>query len=70
MNTSQIVTEIKRLPLQERIMIMELIRKNIRLETQSKGLAAGAEALLAHYENDEELTAFTALDSEDYHETR
>lgn len=63
MTNTQIVQEINRLPLPEKIYIVELVLKSIRHETEkSPSLAEGAKALLWDYENDEELTAFTALD--------
>jgi hypothetical protein len=71
MNTTEIVTEINRLPLSEKIFVVELVLKNIRRETQkNQSLSEGAKALLADYENDKELTAFTALDYEDFYEAK
>ena len=71
MANTQIVNEISRLPLPEKIYIVELVLKNIRHETEkTPGLAEGAKVLLQDYENDHELTAFTALDGESFYESR
>jgi hypothetical protein len=71
MTNTQIVNEISRLPLTEKIYIVELVLKNIRHETEkTPSLAEGAKALQHDYENDYELTAFTALDGEKFYESR
>lgn len=71
MNSTEIVNEINRLPLAEKIYVVELVIKNIRKETENRrSLLEGAETLLADYETDAELTAFTALDYEDFYEAR
>jgi hypothetical protein len=41
-----------------------------RLTPMSERLAIAAKYLLADYENDQELTSFTALDGEPFHEER
>ena len=71
----QIIDAIKQLTLAEKLHIIELIFRDIRTETlkieqvelQRK---AAAELLLSDYQSDKELTAFTALDREDFHETK
>ncbi len=71
MTNTKIVEEINRLPLSEKIYIIEIVLKNIRQETeQTPSLAEGAKALLQDYENDRDLTAFTALDGENLYESR
>ncbi len=71
MTNTQIVKEINRLPLSEKIYIVELVLKNIRQESKkTPTLAEGAQALLNDYKNDAELTAFSALDGEDFYESR
>ncbi|MEM8525375.1 MAG: hypothetical protein AAGG68_12115 [Bacteroidota bacterium] len=54
--------------------IIKQISKEIREETAPKdekkmSVKEAAQLLLADYENDEELTAFTVLDEEDFYET-
>lgn len=71
MTNTKIVEEINRLPLAEQIFIVEIVLKNIRLKNENTpSLAEGARALLHDYENDKELTAFTALDGEDFYESQ
>jgi hypothetical protein len=71
----QILDAIKRLPLSEKFFIIELIFRDIREETANKGTAEderrkAAELLLADYQGGEELTVFTVLDKEDFHEAK
>jgi hypothetical protein len=50
--------------------LSDLVREMLRLqleERRKRGLTMAAEALLADYRDDPELTAFTALDAEDVH---
>lgn len=71
MNATEIVTEINRLPLTEKIFVVELVLKNIRRESQqNQSLSDGAKALLEDYENDKELTVFTALDYQNFYEAK
>ena len=71
MKTVEIVHEINKLNLNEKMLVIELVLKNIRLESDNKlSLAESASAMLSDYENDRELTAFTALDKEDFYEAQ
>ena len=71
METAVIIKEIIRLPIKERFIIIEDTLKSIQEETTpEKTLAEGAKALLADYLEDDELTAFTALDIESFYETK
>jgi hypothetical protein len=72
MNTAQIITQINHLSLAEKLFIMEAILQSIRKETDPKpsGLEEAAALLLKDYREDKGLTAFTALDGEDFHETK
>lgn len=47
-------------------LVREMLDEQIEQHQKSK-LAAAAQALLADYESDDELTAFTALDGKDLH---
>jgi predicted DNA-binding protein len=63
----QILTEIAS---QEKRSLSEIIREMIDKQVaarQQKALAAAAQALLADYQTDSELTAFQALNGEDFH---
>ena len=82
MTYAEILQEIKKLTLSERLAVMEaalqLLREELQqheqlLSTREKTqqqLAAAAQALCSDYTSDSELTSFTALDSEDFYETR
>ncbi len=72
-----ILREMKQRPIEERLAILEAaihdLRESLRLEKRRANwdsmrvrLAESAEKALPYYESDEELTAFTALDSEDF----
>ncbi len=55
---------------QEKRSISDLVREMIEnqlKERQKQALSAAAQALLEDYQNDTELTSFTALDGEDFH---
>lgn len=72
--TLQIIDEIKLLPLEEKLYIIELIFRDIRNGTTKRNIEEeekrreAAEILLADYQNDEGLISFTALDKEDFYE--
>lgn len=74
----RILDELSRLPIPEQLTIIETALLRIREELQQAGrpsvladrrqqLARAAEALLPDYIEDAELTAFTALDGEDFY---
>lgn len=63
----KILTEIAR---QERRSLSDVLREMVdkQLAERQRGrLAAAAQALLADYQTDPELTAFQALDGDDFH---
>ena len=75
----EILDELKKLSLSDRLTIIESAVRHIRDDLQRDGqapepdtrkqqLAIGAEALLADYSSDRELTAFTVLDGEDFYD--
>jgi hypothetical protein len=70
MGTSEIITEINKLPVSQRLTLIELTIKNIREEEKKQRLSAAAEKLYDDYANDLELTAFTILDHEDFYEAK
>ena len=78
MTKTEILTELKRLPASEQLLIVESLANELRQlretgpsnQTVDSDLAVAAEALLSDYKSDPELTAFTALDGEPLHETR
>ena len=82
MTQRDILEELTKLTITERLAIVETLLQRMRADLQStaqasteqtKGqeqLAAAAAELLPIYEAGGELTAFTALDSEDFHAER
>jgi len=77
MTNTEILEQLKSLPAAERLRIVESTVHGLREDLERLGaqtgeetnarLARAAEALLADYSKDRELTAFTALDGEAFH---
>lgn len=75
MGILQIMNIVRELPLREKIHIIELIFKEIKEETvnsqnEEEKRRKAAQLLLSDYQNDQELTAFSALDKEDFYEPK
>jgi hypothetical protein len=70
MGPLEILKEIKRLPVDKRLIIVEQTLKSIREAENRKQLETAAETLYADYATDKELTSLTALDFEDFYEAR
>jgi hypothetical protein len=70
MRTSEIIKEIKRLPVQERILVIEKTVHSLRILKDSGQMKKAAERLYSDYNSDKELTSFTNLDFEEFYETR
>ncbi len=70
MEAVKIINEIQRLPIVQRIYIVEKTMSLLRKQEESNSMSIAAEALLNDYTADKELTAFTNLDFEDFYETR
>jgi len=69
MTTANIIRELDRLPLTDKLFVIEQTLKSIRTEKE-KSLKAAVESLYDDYKTDKELTAFTMLDKEPFYETR
>jgi len=69
MEASEIINQINRLPLSQQMLIAERIIHSIR-QINQPSLETAAELLYADYMTDEDLTAFTRLDCEDFYEAR
>lgn len=69
MTTENLIRELDKLPLTEKLLVIERTLKSIRTERQ-KSLKAAVDGLYDDYKNDKELTVFTQLDSEPFYETR
>jgi hypothetical protein len=71
MTAVQIVNEINKLSLTDRILILENALKTIRQEAKRKSsMKNAAKLLLDDYLSDKELTAFSSLDFENFYETK
>lgn len=77
MTSSQILNEISKLPADERLRVAEAILQEVRndlqrkndkshLEAEQERMQSAAKALSKEYSEDRELTAFLALDGEDF----
>ena len=69
MSTREILQSIRQLPFNERISIIEKALKTLH-ESKDTQLEKAANALMADYKTDKELTAFTAIDFENFYEAR
>lgn len=70
MNTEEIINEIKKLSVKEKLQIIENTAKTIQADDEKVQMEKAADQLYADYKNDAELTAFSDLDFEDFYETR
>ncbi len=70
MKTSEIIKEIKRLPIAKRIYVVEKTIHSIRNYEDKNLIKKAADALYSDYTTDTELTAFTVLDMESFYETK
>lgn len=73
MSTVQLHDEITKLSLSEKRSLSAWLLRDLQQTPHTEpttSLADAAARMLADYTNDAELTAFTALDSEDFHEAR
>jgi hypothetical protein len=63
MTATQIISEINKLPMSERISIIENMLKNLRFLSKKRlDMKKASKLLLNDYLNDKELTAFSSLD--------
>ncbi len=69
MTTANIIDELDRLPLTDKLFVIEHTLKLIKTEKE-KSMETAVESLYDDYKTDKELTAFTALDPELFYETR
>ena len=70
MSTQEILSEINRLPLQDRLFIIEKTLEVIRANELDQQLSVATDAMKTEYRSNKELTAFTSLDLEDFYEAR
>ena len=70
MSTQEIINELNKLPLQDRLLIIEKTLEIIRSTELDQQLSNAAETMSSEYKSNKELTAFTTLDLEDFYEAR
>lgn len=70
METIQILQEIQRLSLDKKFHIVEETLKAIKHDETSNQMDLAVKLLYDDYASDRELTAFTALDFEDFYEAK
>lgn len=69
MTTTNIIQELERLPLTEKLFVIERTLKSIRIEKE-RSMKIAVDSLYEDYVTDKELTIFTKLDKEPFYETR
>lgn len=70
MGTIDILKEINKLPLSERLYILEKTIQSLKGNEEQNQMMIASEALAEEYKTNKELTAFTNLDIEDFYETK
>ena len=70
MATKELLAEINKLSVDERILLIEDTLRSIRVATQNNRISEAVEMLGNDYKNDKELTAFRSLDTDEFYEAR
>jgi hypothetical protein len=70
MQITDLMREIKRLPISKRFYVVEETLKSIKKEELYHQMESAVNELYEDYVNDKELTAFTSLDLENFYETK
>jgi len=70
MRMLKIIQLIKELPLIEQLQLMEETLKSIQQEQFNKNLIFAVEEMQEEYHSNKELTAFSALDLEEFYEAK
>ena len=70
MRTTDIIKELRRLPVNKRIYVIEKTIQSIRQQENSNQMTLAADRLANDYKSDKDLTAFTNIDFLDFYETR
>jgi len=69
MTPTNIIRELERLPLSDKLFVIERTLKSIRTEKE-RSLKTAVDNLYDDYKFDKELTVFTQLDKEPFYEAR
>ena len=70
MGTKEIIREIKKLPLADRISVIEKMLKSVKTDSVRHPMEHASEILYNDYKNDKELTAFTSIDFDKFYEAK
>ena len=70
MSKAELLKEIDKMPLHEKLSLLERAIKDIIKQTNEKELSVAAESLEIEYKSNAELTVFSTLDIEDFYETK
>lgn len=70
MEAVQIIKEIQRLTLVNKLYVVEETIKTIKQEEVNNQMDLAVKSLYDDYTNDKELTSFTALDFQDFYEAK
>lgn len=70
MNTSELLKEIERLPVNKRIYVIQKTLSSLRKDEDVNQMNLAAESLYSEYTANEELTAFTDIDFEEFYEAK
>jgi len=70
MSIANLLHFILHLPISDRFVVVEQTLKSIKQEEFKNEMKLAAETLYDDYTNDKELTAFTAIDYENFYETK
>ncbi len=70
MSTKELIAEIERLPVAERIRVLEATLRSLRNKELKNTLSIASEALEVDYRPDKSLTAFTDIDLDAFYEAR
>ncbi len=69
MNGTELLKEIKRLSIQDRVAIAEQTLRSIREEAFKSNFAKGVSTMMLDYTDNEDLTSFLCLDVDEFYET-
>lgn len=68
--TNTIIEQISKLPIEDKMLIIEKTLKSIREEEIKEKMTKAVFELMEEYKSNKELTTFTEIDFENFYETR
>ncbi|MDQ7816767.1 MAG: hypothetical protein RDU14_07035 [Melioribacteraceae bacterium] len=70
METNAILEQISRLPIEDRMLIIEKTIKSIREKELKEKMTKAVSELMEEYKSNKELTVFTEIDFENFYEAK